>query len=176
MFNGRRDMFGNWFDRGCNFDGFGPHFERGDIKLVILNLLREKPRHGYDIIQEIEKKFHGFYSPSSGTIYPTLQLLEDRDMVTSTQKDGKKIYTITDEGLKFLSEHEDELKRMKERVHGHWGEHGDFIHEVREEMSQTVRFVFLKVSQGKLNTEKKEKLHTAFTKFREEVEKIVSED
>ena len=176
MFNNRRSPFGNWFDRGFNFGGVGPHFERGDIKLVVLNLLKDKPRHGYDIIQEIEKKFHGFYNPSSGIIYPTLQLLEDRDMVISNQKDGKKVYTITDQGLKFLKEHEDELEEMQKRVHGPWGEYGDFMHEIREEMGQTAKLMFLKVSQGKLNTEKKEKLHKAFNNFREELEKIISED
>src|SRR5580693_8739637 len=82
-------QFGKWF--GPGFGGFGPggfgssRFERGDLKLVILDLLKEKPRHGYDIIQELEKRFHGFYSPSPGSVYPILQLLEDQDLVTSEQ-------------------------------------------------------------------------------------------
>src|SRR5579872_3697742 len=80
--------FGKWFGPGIG--GFGPggfaaKFERGDLKLVILDLLKEKPRHGYDIIQELEKRFHGFYSPSPGSVYPILQLLEDQDFVISNQ-------------------------------------------------------------------------------------------
>ena len=52
-------------------------FERGDLKYVILDLLTDKPRHGYEIIRELEDRFHGFYTPSAGKVYPTLQLLED---------------------------------------------------------------------------------------------------
>jgi hypothetical protein len=61
-------------------------FDRGDLKYVILDLLWERPRHGYDIIRALEERFHGLYSPSPGTVYPTLQLLEDQDYVTSSQR------------------------------------------------------------------------------------------
>src|SRR5215469_16189208 len=128
--------FGKWFGPGLG--GFGhARFERGDLKLVILDLLKEKPRHGYDIIQELEKKFHGFYSPSPGTVYPTLQLLEDEDYITSEQKNGKKVYTITQAGTKYLEEHKEELEAMQKRVHSPWGEHGDRFHEIREEIGKT---------------------------------------
>ena len=179
MFNdNRRDPFGNWFGQGFNFRGFGPRFERGEIRYVILDLLKDKPRHGYSIIQELEKKSHGFYTPSSGTIYPTLQLLEDQDLITSDQKDGKKVYAITELGLKFLKDHEAELEQMQERVRGRgpWGVHNDLMNEMREGMGQMARLVFSKASDGSLNSEKKEKLRAAFNKFREEVEKIISED
>src|SRR5579863_9612970 len=104
--------FGKWKGHhGFASGGFGPgrFFERGVLKIVILNLIQEQPRHGYDIIQELEKKFHGFYSPSAGTVYPILQLLEDQGYVTINQKDGKKVYSITEDGEKYLKEHEEEI-------------------------------------------------------------------
>ncbi|MDR3574386.1 MAG: PadR family transcriptional regulator [Anaerolineaceae bacterium] len=175
MFNNRRDSFGNWFGQGFNPRGFGPRFERGEIRFVILDLLKDKPRHGYSIIQELEKKSHGFYTPSSGTIYPTLQLLEDQDLITSDQKEGKKVFTITEQGLKYLKENQAELEQMQERIRGPWGAHNELMNEMREGMGQLARFVFSQNSEGKLSPEKKEKLRAAFNKFREEVEKIISE-
>ena len=66
-------------------------FEKGDLKYVILDLLKDKPSHGYEIIRALEERFHGFYSPSAGSIYPTLQLLEDMGHVKSSEADGKKV-------------------------------------------------------------------------------------
>src|SRR5262245_30800963 len=77
-------------------------FEKGDLKSVILQLLKEKPRHGYEVIRALEERFGGFYSPSPGAVYPTLQMLEDLGYTSVVSQDGKKVYTITDEGLKFL--------------------------------------------------------------------------
>jgi DNA-binding PadR family transcriptional regulator len=89
--------------------GFGPRrgrvFEKGDLKYVILDLLKDEPSHGYELIRALEERFRGFYSPSPGSIYPTLQLLEDLGHVTVTQRDGKKVYTITEQGRGFLEEH-----------------------------------------------------------------------
>jgi DNA-binding PadR family transcriptional regulator len=88
---------------------FGPHekhrfFGRGDVKYALLELLRERPMHGYEMIKALEEKSGGFYTPSAGTIYPTLQLLEDRGLVTVSEAEGKKVYSITDTGQAFLAE------------------------------------------------------------------------
>jgi DNA-binding PadR family transcriptional regulator len=91
-------------------------FESGEIKFVILRLLKEQPRHGYDIIKALEEKMWGCYTPSAGTIYPTLQLLEDQGYVKSVTTDGKKVYHITPEGERFLAEHRDVLDDIFERV------------------------------------------------------------
>jgi DNA-binding PadR family transcriptional regulator len=81
-------------------------FEQGDLKLVILRLLEEKPRHGYEIIKELESRSGGTYSPSPGTVYPTLTMLEDIGYSRAVPEEGgKKIYEITDEGRKHLAEH-----------------------------------------------------------------------
>src|SRR5919202_1373987 len=93
---------------GFNFGGVGIGerlFGRGDLKYVILDLLKDQPRHGYEVIRALEERFRGFYSPSPGSVYPTLQLLADQGYLTSTERDGKRVYAITDEGRKFLEEH-----------------------------------------------------------------------
>lgn len=167
--------YGRWFGPGFGPGGFASaRFERGDLKLVILDLLKDKPRHGYDIIQELEKRFHGFYSPSPGSVYPILQLLEDQDLVTSEQKNGKKVYTVTEDGKKFLSEHAEEIETMQSRFKPPWGEHGAFhMHELREEIGKTARLVFCNAAEGVLNdSRKRKKVHEAFTNFRNELEKI----
>ena len=92
-------------------------FGQGDLKLVILQLLEEKPRHGYDIIRELEQRSGGSYSPSPGTVYPTLSLLEEMDFAKATvEESGKKIYEITEEGRKHLAEHRDSVDEVLERL------------------------------------------------------------
>ena len=85
-------------DMGC-----APRMRRGDIKFLLLDVLKEGPKHGYEIIQGFEGRFRG-YRPSPGSVYPTLQMLEEGGFVTSEEVDGKKVYTITEEGLKLLHE------------------------------------------------------------------------
>ena len=91
-------------------------FESGDMKYVILKLVKDKPRHGYEVMKELEEQLHGCYSPSPGTVYPTLQWLEDEGLVSATEVDGKKVYEITDAGRKFLEEHRDVVDDIFERV------------------------------------------------------------
>ncbi|MEO6990779.1 MAG: PadR family transcriptional regulator [Candidatus Baltobacteraceae bacterium] len=79
---------------------------RGDVKYMILELLAERPRHGYDVIRDLEERQPG-YRPSPGSIYPTLALLEDGGYVTSETSDGKRVYAISDEGRKLLTERTD---------------------------------------------------------------------
>ncbi len=93
-------------------------FESGEVKYVILRLLKEKPRHGYEVIKALEEKMGGWYTPSAGTIYPTLQLLEDQGYVRVVETEGKKVYHITPEGEAFLEEHRDVLDEILERVRG----------------------------------------------------------
>jgi len=120
--------------------GFGPRFERffhkGDFKYLILDLLKEKPRYGYEIIRALEERFYSFYTPSAGIVYPTLQMLEEMGYVTSSQQNGKKVYTITKEGLSFLAEREqiveDIMSRMKKWCDSDIrGELYETMHELR---------------------------------------------
>jgi DNA-binding PadR family transcriptional regulator len=95
----------------------GRVFEQGDLKYVILQLLEEKPRHGYDIIKELEERFAGTYSPSPGTVYPTLSMLEDLGYARArTEEGGRKIYEITDEGRAYLEENRGTVTDIFDRI------------------------------------------------------------
>src|SRR5579883_3277075 len=79
-------------------------FGRGDVKFALLELLQERPMHGYEMMKALEERSGGFYVPSAGTIYPTLQMLEDRGLVISQEVNGKRVYSITDAGRAALAE------------------------------------------------------------------------
>jgi DNA-binding PadR family transcriptional regulator len=91
-------------------------FESGEMKFVILRLLKEKPRHGYEVIKALEEKLAGYYTPSAGTVYPTLQLLEDEGYVRVVEANGKKVYHITPEGEAFLETNRDAIEDIFDRV------------------------------------------------------------
>lgn len=88
---------------GRVFGGEFPRMRRGGMKFLLLEMLKEGPRHGYELISALEARFRG-YRPSPGSVYPTLQMLEEGGFVTSQEIDGKKVYTITDAGLALLKE------------------------------------------------------------------------
>ncbi len=93
----------------------GP-FRRGIFKYIILQYLKDKPCYGYEIIRALEERLQGLYVPSAGTVYPRLQMLEERGYVTSVERDTKKVYTITDEGLRYLSEHSELEQEIKDHL------------------------------------------------------------
>lgn len=112
------EAFGFWVGGGRRrgFRG-GRMFEQGDLKYVILTLLAEKPRHGYEIIKELEEKSGGAYAPSAGTVYPTLQLLEDLGYASVSLEDGgKKVYSITDAGRTYLEQNKSTAEDVFERI------------------------------------------------------------
>ena len=95
----------------------GRMFEQGDLRYVVLRLLEEKPRHGYEIIKALEERFGGTYAPSPGVVYPTLQLLEDLGYARIVPGDeGKKTYEITDAGRQYLAENRDTVDSIFERI------------------------------------------------------------
>jgi DNA-binding PadR family transcriptional regulator len=84
----RRHRHGGWSRRA----------RRGDIRAAILAVLAEQPMHGYQIIQELESRSDGVWRPSAGSVYPTLQLLEDEGLIRREETEGKRVYSVTDEG------------------------------------------------------------------------------
>lgn len=159
---------------------WGPErmFHKGDFKFLILDLLQEKPRHGYDIIRELEAKFHGFYSPSPGTIYPTLQYLEDMGHVTVQNQDGKRIYTITADGLKFLSEQAQTVNDIRAHMRSHcqdWGsEFGVQFREVMREYGEIGRMLGQRVRR--MSADKLPRIGAVLKGALKEIESIVSEE
>src|SRR4249919_1877467 len=84
----------------------GPRARRGDIRAAVLALLAERPMHGYEMIKELEERTKGAWVPSAGSIYPTLQLLEDEGLVAGEESDGKRRFTLTEAGAKANDERE----------------------------------------------------------------------
>jgi DNA-binding PadR family transcriptional regulator len=115
LFGGGRRGGAGWGGPGRG----GRRFEQGDLRLVVLRLLAEKPRHGYDIIKALEERSGGTYSPSPGSVYPTLQLLEELGHARAVDEGGgRKIYEITDAGRAHLAEHRSTAEDVFERVSG----------------------------------------------------------
>ena len=96
-------------------------FDAGELRLVLLHLLAEKPRHGYDLIREIEEMTGGGYSPSPGTVYPTLQLLEEMDLIEEVagEDDAKRMFGITESGEAYLAKRTDEIETLMARLERH---------------------------------------------------------
>jgi DNA-binding PadR family transcriptional regulator len=98
---------------------FGP----GEIRLALLSMLESGPKHGYELMKELEAKSGGIYKASAGAIYPALQQLEDEGLVTSDQAAGKRTYSLTDPGRQELQRQAESVKRIWHRAEqaGDWG-------------------------------------------------------
>ena len=150
-------------------------FAKGDIKYVILDLLKDKPSHGYEIIHSLETHFHGFYTPSAGSVYPTLQMLEDMGYVNSSEHDGKKVYTVSDAGMRFLEESKDVVSRIQVHMQN-WQEEGD-RDELRDVFHETRRLTRL-ISRKTQRLDKKRlvEIRGMLNRTYQNIEKIVDEE
>jgi DNA-binding PadR family transcriptional regulator len=117
---GAKDWGGPPWMRGGPFSMGGPRgrmFGQGDLRLLLLALIADKPSHGYDLIRTIEAKFGGTYAPSAGAVYPTLTLLEEQELVESAaEAGGKKSYSATLAGRQFLAENSEQVKALMARI------------------------------------------------------------
>lgn len=156
----------------------GRRFGRGDLKYVILDLLKEQPRHGYDVIRALEERFQGFYSPSPGSVYPTLQLLEDRGFVTSTQSEGKRVYTITDDGRNFLEESASEVDDVHSRMHAGWETYSKAdVRNLVKDVRHLAQDLMGQFAGGALHDpEKMRRLREAIARARTDIESIFKDE
>jgi len=152
-------------------------FQKGGFKYLVLDLLKDRPRYGYEIIQELEEKFHGFYAPSPGIVYPTLQWLEEMGYVTSSQQDNKKIYTITEEGRRFLSEQKKVTDDIKNQMRTGWewcsSEICDDFRYIMNELGDLWRLMARPFR--KMDEEKMQRIREVISKAREEIISILKE-
>ncbi|GFH37613.1 helix-turn-helix transcriptional regulator [Streptomyces pacificus] len=118
-----------------------PVFAHGRLRLYLLKLLDEAPRHGYEVIRLLEERFQGLYAPSAGTVYPRLAKLEAEGLVTHATEGGRKVYSITDEG--------------REELAGRRGELADLELEIRESVSELAAEIRddVRGAAGKLRSE-----------------------
>ena len=122
-----RGRSGNWGPFHFEFDdsGWGRRrggrsrrmFESGELRLVLLKLIADEPRHGYDLIRAIEDLTHGEYAPSPGVVYPTLTLLQDMGLIEEAPGEGpRKPFQATDEGRRHLEEKAEEVEALFDRL------------------------------------------------------------
>jgi DNA-binding PadR family transcriptional regulator len=124
-----RQDWGHWENWGpfASFTG-GPRgrfFESGEARLAILSLLQEGPKHGYQLIKELEQRSGGLYRASAGTVYPTLQQLEDEQLVKSEEKEGRKVYALSPAGVAEVEREKENIARIWRRAE-HWEDWGQW--------------------------------------------------
>jgi DNA-binding PadR family transcriptional regulator len=111
-----------------------PVFAHGRLRLYLLKLLEESPRHGYEVIRLLEERFQGLYAPSAGTVYPRLAKLEKEGLVTHTTEGGRKVYSLTDAGRAELASRQSELADLEQEIR-------DSVSELAAEIRDDVRGV-----------------------------------
>jgi DNA-binding PadR family transcriptional regulator len=169
---------------------FGPggegqrFFGRGDMKFALLELLRERSMYGYEMIKALEEKAGGFYSPSPGSIYPTLQMLEERGFVTARDIEGKKVYSITDAGRALLDERQGGEERfagppwMRHRGHGgHRGQPGQAgspeMQALRSEAMEVMRLLMIAGRMSFQNPGRLARLRAIIERTRKELAEMI---
>ena len=103
----------------------GRFFGAGEVRIAILSLLAEKPRHGYELMKEMEARSAGSYRVSAGTIYPTLQQLEDEELIEATRQGGRRVFRLTEAGRAELAKDPEGVQRIWERAQRceDWGQY-----------------------------------------------------
>jgi DNA-binding PadR family transcriptional regulator len=101
--------------------GPGRFFGPGEVRLALLSLLSEEPKHGYELMKQLESRSGGVYRASAGTVYPTLQQLQDEGLVSSEQQDGKRVFRLTEAGEREVEAHEAAIRRIWRRADD-WGD------------------------------------------------------
>jgi DNA-binding PadR family transcriptional regulator len=156
----RGGMFGGRFGHGHHHGGgrgqrLGRFFDHGDLRYVLLGLIAESPRHGYELIKAIEEKFGGMYSPSPGVIYPTLTLLEELGYIRPESAEGtRKQYVVTPEGTAFLAANQavvDQIFARMAEVTRTYG--GGPAPEIRRAMQNLEAALAIRLGRGPLSSE-----------------------
>jgi DNA-binding PadR family transcriptional regulator len=156
-------------------------FERGDLKYVILEQLKDKPAHGYELMRALEQRFGGFYTPSPGAVYPTLQMLEDMGYVSSVQQEGRKVYTITDAGRSFLSERQPQVdevfSRMRDRWGAEWGPQAQrMMHDFRDDLRELTRSFASEARNRWPNPDQQRRIRDVIGRAKAEIQAILTEE
>jgi DNA-binding PadR family transcriptional regulator len=124
-------------------------FSHGRLRLYLLRLLAEGPKHGYELIRLLENRFHGLYAPSAGTIYPRLARMEADGLITHTAAGGRKVYDITDAGRAELAARAEELTRLETDIHESVADLAALAEEVEEGVRGSVRDLKKELRQAK---------------------------
>jgi len=173
-FGGRGPWHSPWGDFESWFSD-RDRMERGDLRLLLLGLLREGPRHGYDLIKELGERSGGRYTPSAGAVYPTLQLLEDQGLVRSEAADQKRVYAITEAGRQYLAAHEAELQSIWTRLRG--DRPGPELRLLFEEIADLMSLLIRARARGlHRDAEKVRRVREVFERARREIRQILLDE
>lgn len=175
---------GGWGGRGRGGRDFGffasmfgepgPRAERGGVKYLVLDAVTDAPRHGYEIMQVIEERSHGAYRPSPGVIYPTLQLLDETGLVRSSEKEGRKIYEITDAGRAELEANRDTVRDFYEQQDaGSSEEFADALGDFSRRLMGLARTVHRAARTGRLNAKAMRQLRKLLDETIARVEEVL---
>ncbi len=162
----------DWRYRGQHFFGRigrGSPFQRGDFKYIILHCIKDKPSYGYEIIKALRERFFSFYIPSPGSVYPTLQMLEEMGYAAASEKEGKKVYAITEAGRKYLDSQKEFVARMRGQDKGLNSEKMDDIVETRRQFEKLTQLIREKARTA--DTEKLGRIRKAISNAYEEISK-----
>jgi DNA-binding PadR family transcriptional regulator len=107
-FHRRRSHWAEFGMMGMRSRFFGP----GEVRLALLSLIAEGPKHGYELMRQLEERSGGIYKASAGTVYPTLQQLEDEGLISSDSKEGKRVYAITEAGSEEIKREDETVRRI----------------------------------------------------------------
>ncbi|MDR3686169.1 MAG: PadR family transcriptional regulator [Coriobacteriia bacterium] len=150
--------------------GFGPggRARRGDVRTAVLRLLAEQPMHGYQIIQELSSRSGGAWSPSAGSVYPTLQLLADEGLVTAEESGGKKVFSLTEAGTAAVAEMADQPAPWEEAAEG------DTSTDLREAAGRLMPAIMQIGKNG--SADQRTRAAAVLSDARKELYKILAED
>ena len=149
----------------------GRMFQHGDLRLLILALIAEAPRHGYEIIREIEARLGGAYAPSPGVVYPTLTMLEELGLVTAQATEGnKRQFTVTEAGTAHLAENQATVDAIFARIEDAGGP-GDFSPRILRGMANLRFALKLRMARGGLDETGAQKIAAALDAAALEIER-----
>jgi DNA-binding PadR family transcriptional regulator len=152
---------------------WGRFFGAGEIRLALLSMLESGPKHGYELMKELETKSGGIYKASAGAIYPALQQLEDEGMVTSDQAAGKRTYSLTAEGKKELKNEAETVKTIWQRAEraGEWGPWiGPEGAEVMRPAAEVMKSALRAATRGSHDSARIAKIREILEKAKKEIE------
>jgi len=153
-------------------------FEQGEVRLALLSLLEKGPKHGYELMKDLEAKSGGIYRASAGAIYPVLQQLEDEGMVTSEQTDGKRTYRLTYEGKRELEREADAVKRIWQRAE-QWQGWGPWMGaeaaEVARPAAEVMKAAFRAATRGAHDSQRAKKIREILERALREIEAVDKE-
>ncbi len=163
------EMWSDWWR------GPAPRCERGQVRYLVLDALRDQPRHGYEIIQAIADKSRGAYKPSPGVVYPTLQLLEELGHARTAAQGERKTYEITDEGRRELKEHAAEVSEFyEENTETGWEPHADDVAHVMKRVGRVMWLLKMAMRRGGVRPSTMRKMRVVLDEALSKLEELLA--